>query len=189
LGVTRSRTLSVDPLKRRWIAAFTIWSLRCRASLDQLGGDAIGLGSDLPAPLFDDLLEFLRWHARRAARGEPMSRLEAFAEPGGICVRPSKGSGFATALGHVFGYKRFNDGSIRDIQFKHSIAAGMNFHATGGFAVNSNAAPSSREIKCRHTVYTEQQDQQWWRQRSGADAGHSNERPDAKSREGIKRDG
>jgi 2-keto-4-pentenoate hydratase/2-oxohepta-3-ene-1,7-dioic acid hydratase in catechol pathway len=33
------------------------------------------------------------------------------------------------ALSHIFGYTCFNDGSIRDIQFKHSIAAGKNFHA------------------------------------------------------------
>jgi 2-keto-4-pentenoate hydratase/2-oxohepta-3-ene-1,7-dioic acid hydratase in catechol pathway len=33
-------------------------------------------------------------------------------------------------MSHVFGYTCFNDGSIRDIQFKHSIAAGKNFHAT-----------------------------------------------------------
>ena len=39
----------------------------------------------------------------------------------------------ADALGHIFGYTCFNDGSIRDIQFKLSIAAGKNFHATGGF--------------------------------------------------------
>lgn len=39
----------------------------------------------------------------------------------------------AEAMSHVFGYTLFNDGSIRDIQFKHSIAAGKNFHATGGF--------------------------------------------------------
>ena len=37
------------------------------------------------------------------------------------------------ALSHIIGYTCFNDGSIRDIQFKHSIAAGKNFHATGGF--------------------------------------------------------
>ena len=37
------------------------------------------------------------------------------------------------ALQHVFGYSCFNDGSIRDVQFKHSIAAGKNFHKTGGF--------------------------------------------------------
>jgi len=37
------------------------------------------------------------------------------------------------ALEHVFGYACFNDGSIRDFQFKHSTNAGKNFHATGGF--------------------------------------------------------
>lgn len=37
------------------------------------------------------------------------------------------------ALDHVFGYACFNDGSIRDFQFQHSVAAGKNFHATGGF--------------------------------------------------------
>jgi len=37
------------------------------------------------------------------------------------------------ALAHVFAYSCFNDGSIRDYQFKHSLAAGKNFVATGGF--------------------------------------------------------
>jgi len=36
------------------------------------------------------------------------------------------------AFDHVFGYTCFNDGSIRDVQFKHSTAAGKNFVATGG---------------------------------------------------------
>lgn len=36
------------------------------------------------------------------------------------------------ALGYVFGYTCFNDGSIRDVQFEHSTAAGKNFVATGG---------------------------------------------------------
>src|SRR5690606_25297248 len=39
----------------------------------------------------------------------------------------------ADALGHVFGYACFNDGSIRDFQFKHSVAAGKNFAGTGAF--------------------------------------------------------
>jgi 2-keto-4-pentenoate hydratase/2-oxohepta-3-ene-1,7-dioic acid hydratase in catechol pathway len=39
----------------------------------------------------------------------------------------------AAALDHVLGYSCFNDGSIRDFQFKHSLAAGKNFPATGGF--------------------------------------------------------
>lgn len=37
------------------------------------------------------------------------------------------------ALHHVFGYACFNDGSIRDFQFKHSLTAGKNFLSTGGF--------------------------------------------------------
>ncbi|MES2912727.1 MAG: fumarylacetoacetate hydrolase family protein [Pseudomonadota bacterium] len=39
----------------------------------------------------------------------------------------------ADALTHVFGYACFNDGSLRDIQFGHSLAAGKNFPSTGGF--------------------------------------------------------
>ncbi len=37
------------------------------------------------------------------------------------------------ALSHIAGYSCFNDGSIRDYQFKHSLAIGKNFIATGGF--------------------------------------------------------
>jgi 2-keto-4-pentenoate hydratase/2-oxohepta-3-ene-1,7-dioic acid hydratase in catechol pathway len=37
------------------------------------------------------------------------------------------------ALNHVFGYACFNDGSLRDFQFKHSLTVGKNFAATGGF--------------------------------------------------------
>lgn len=36
------------------------------------------------------------------------------------------------ALGHVFGYTCFNDGSVRDYQFKHSLTAGKNHPSTGG---------------------------------------------------------
>lgn len=50
-----------------------------------------------------------------------------------IIGKPGRHIAKADALGHIFGYTCFNDGSIRDIQFKHSIAAGKNFHATGGF--------------------------------------------------------
>lgn len=39
----------------------------------------------------------------------------------------------ADALKHVFGYACFNDGSVRDIQFKHSLVAGKNFPRTAGF--------------------------------------------------------
>jgi len=38
----------------------------------------------------------------------------------------------AQALGHVFGYTCFNDGSVRDYQFRHSLTAGKNHPSTGG---------------------------------------------------------
>jgi 2-keto-4-pentenoate hydratase/2-oxohepta-3-ene-1,7-dioic acid hydratase in catechol pathway len=50
-----------------------------------------------------------------------------------IIAKPGRHIAKPDALAHVFGYACFNDGSIRDIQFKHSIAAGKNFHRTGGF--------------------------------------------------------
>ena len=50
-----------------------------------------------------------------------------------IIGKPGRHIAKSDALSHVFGYTCFNDGSIRDIQFKHYIAAGKNFHATGGF--------------------------------------------------------
>lgn len=55
----------------------------------------------------------------------------------------------ADALGHIFGYSCFNDGSIRDIQFKHSVSAGKNFHATGGFGpwlVTADEIPDPRRL-------------------------------------------
>ena len=53
------------------------------------------------------------------------------------------------ALSHIFGYSCFNDGSIRDIQFKHSISAGKNFLATGGFGpwlVTADEIPDPRRL-------------------------------------------
>jgi 2-keto-4-pentenoate hydratase/2-oxohepta-3-ene-1,7-dioic acid hydratase in catechol pathway len=38
----------------------------------------------------------------------------------------------AEALDHVAGYTCFNDASVRDYQFQHSLAVGKNFVATGG---------------------------------------------------------
>lgn len=37
------------------------------------------------------------------------------------------------AMDYVFGYACFNDASVRDYQENHSLPAGKNFHATGGF--------------------------------------------------------
>lgn len=58
------------------------------------------------------------------------------------------------ALTHVAGYSCFNDGSIRDYQFKHSLAVGKNFYATGGFGpwivtADEIPDPSRLIVKCR----------------------------------------
>ena len=50
-----------------------------------------------------------------------------------IIGKPGRHIAKADALSHIFGYTLVHDGSIRDIQFKQSIAAGKNFHQTGGF--------------------------------------------------------
>ena len=50
----------------------------------------------------------------------------------------------AHALDLVFGYACFNDGSVRDVQFKHSLVAGKNFPNTGAFGpwiVKANDIP------------------------------------------------
>jgi 2-keto-4-pentenoate hydratase/2-oxohepta-3-ene-1,7-dioic acid hydratase in catechol pathway len=39
----------------------------------------------------------------------------------------------ADALDYIAGYSCFNDASVRDIQFTHSLTVGKNFPATGGF--------------------------------------------------------
>ncbi|CAN5188176.1 hypothetical protein BH10PSE7_BH10PSE7_12500 [soil metagenome] len=37
------------------------------------------------------------------------------------------------AMAHIAGYACFNDASVRDFQTRHSLPAGKNFFATGGF--------------------------------------------------------
>jgi len=55
----------------------------------------------------------------------------------------------AAALGHVFGYTCFNDGSVRDYQFKHSLTAGKNHPCTGGLGpwiVTSDEIPDPSRL-------------------------------------------
>jgi 2-keto-4-pentenoate hydratase/2-oxohepta-3-ene-1,7-dioic acid hydratase in catechol pathway len=56
------------------------------------------------------------------------------------------------ALKHVAGYSCFNDGSLRDYQFKHSLAVGKNFIATGGFGpwiVTTDEIPDPSKLTLR----------------------------------------
>ena len=82
---------------------------------------------------------FLRLNNTLVAHGDALVRPNASGNmdyEGELAVVIGKGGRHvakADALGHAFGYACFNDGSIRDFQFQHSVAAGKNFHATGGF--------------------------------------------------------
>ena len=56
------------------------------------------------------------------------------------------------ALDHVAGYTCFNDGSVRDYQFQHSLAVGKNFAATGGIGpwiVTSDQIPDPSKLTIR----------------------------------------
>ena len=86
---------------------------------------------------------FLRLVNTLVAHNQPMvwPRIsEDFDYEGELAViigKPGRHIAKSDALSHIFGYTCFNHGSVRDIQFKHSIAAGKNFHATGGFGRGS----------------------------------------------------
>jgi len=51
------------------------------------------------------------------------------------------------AFDHVFGYSCFNDGSVRDYQFDHSLAAGKNFDGTGSFGPHLVSADSVGDVR------------------------------------------
>jgi 2-keto-4-pentenoate hydratase/2-oxohepta-3-ene-1,7-dioic acid hydratase in catechol pathway len=56
------------------------------------------------------------------------------------------------ALQHVAGYACFNDASLRDYQFKHSLTVGKNFVATGGFGpwlVTRDEIPNPSQLTLR----------------------------------------
>ncbi|WP_119420646.1 fumarylacetoacetate hydrolase family protein [Desertibaculum subflavum] len=82
---------------------------------------------------------FLRLNNTLVAHGGALVRPKASGDmdyEGELAVvigEPGRHIDRARALDHVFGYACFNDGSIRDFQFQHSVAVGKNFHATGGF--------------------------------------------------------
>ncbi len=82
---------------------------------------------------------FSRLNNTLVASGAPMIRPTVssdFDYEGELAIIIGKGGRHIAAkdaLSHVFGYSCFNDGSIRDYQFKHSLTAGKNFASTGGF--------------------------------------------------------
>lgn len=92
-------------------------------------------GSKLPD--FPSL--FLRMRDSFVAPGKPLVRpriSEQYDYEGEVALVIGKAGRHIApenAYDHIFGYTAFNDGSVRDIQLKHSLVAGKNFHASGSF--------------------------------------------------------
>ena len=99
---------------------------------------------------------------------------ESLVAPGAPLIRPSASEAFdfegelavvigsagrdipeARAMEHVFGYSCFNDGSVRDFQFDHSLTAGKNFDGTGSFGpflVSADEVGDPRKLTLRTLV-------------------------------------
>jgi 2-keto-4-pentenoate hydratase/2-oxohepta-3-ene-1,7-dioic acid hydratase in catechol pathway len=81
---------------------------------------------------------FLRLHNSLTPHGGPLVRprlsgdLDYEGELAVVIGKAGRHIAKSAALDHVFGYTCFNDGSLRDFQFKHCLIVGKNFASTGG---------------------------------------------------------
>ncbi len=98
---------------------------------------------------------FSRFASTLVASGAPLVKPRSsgdFDYEGELAIIIGRGGrhiGAADALGHVFGYTCFNDGSVRDYQFKHSVTAGKNHPCTGGLGpwiVTSDEIPDPSRL-------------------------------------------
>ena len=80
---------------------------------------------------------FIRGVESLVPHGQPLERPQASADfdfEGELALVMGEGGRHIPrhqALSKVFGYTIFNDGSVRDVQFQHSLAAGKNFYRSG----------------------------------------------------------
>lgn len=96
---------------------------------------AAGAGLKVPdqPSLFIRLANTLVPHGGAMVRPQASSAFDYEGELAVVIGKPGRHVAAAEALDHVAGYACFNDGSLRDYQFKHSLAVGKNFVSTGGF--------------------------------------------------------
>ncbi|MGE3830269.1 MAG: fumarylacetoacetate hydrolase family protein [Parvibaculaceae bacterium] len=69
-----------------------------------------------------------------------------------VIGKPGRHIKRADAMSHVAGYSCFNDASVRDYQVSHSLPAGKNFFATGGFGpwiVTADEIPEPGKLALR----------------------------------------
>ncbi|MDB5511801.1 MAG: hydrolase family protein [Enterovirga sp.] len=90
----------------------------------------VGTVPDVPV-VFLRTVESLVGHEAPLMRPRLSSDMDFEGELAVVIGRGGRNIPRERALDHVFGYCCFNDGSIRDYQFKHSLTVGKNFAATG----------------------------------------------------------
>ena len=83
--------------------------------------------------LFIRLTNTLVGHGGALVRPKVSGDMDFEGELAIVIGKPGRHIAKAAALQHIAAYACFNDASLRDIQFKHSLTAGKNFFATGGF--------------------------------------------------------
>lgn len=102
-----------------------------------VGRNYKGHVAEVGAPLPDHPSLFFRSVQSLAASQQPIVRPRVSTEydfEGELALVIGKSGRYITAenaLDHVFGYTIMNDGSVRDYQFKHSVAVGKNFERGG----------------------------------------------------------
>jgi 2-keto-4-pentenoate hydratase/2-oxohepta-3-ene-1,7-dioic acid hydratase in catechol pathway len=102
--------------------------LNYRAHVSEGGGKTMEFPS-----LFTRFTDTLVGHGSAIVRPLVSSELDYECELALVIGKPGRHIKRADAMSHVAGYSCFNDASVRDYQVSHSLPAGKNFFATGGF--------------------------------------------------------
>jgi 2-keto-4-pentenoate hydratase/2-oxohepta-3-ene-1,7-dioic acid hydratase in catechol pathway len=102
--------------------------LNYRAHVSEGGGKAPAYPS-----LFTRFTDTLVGHGEAIIRPLLSTELDYECELALVIGKPGRHIKRENAMSHVAGYSCFNDASVRDYQVSHSLPAGKNFVATGGF--------------------------------------------------------
>jgi 2-keto-4-pentenoate hydratase/2-oxohepta-3-ene-1,7-dioic acid hydratase in catechol pathway len=89
-------------------------------------------------------------HGQAIVRPASSTQLDYECELAVIIATPGRHIAAEQAMTHVLGYACFNDGSVRDYQLGHSVAAGKNFDRSGSFGPWITTADEVGDIAARH---------------------------------------
>jgi 2-keto-4-pentenoate hydratase/2-oxohepta-3-ene-1,7-dioic acid hydratase in catechol pathway len=111
-------------------------------------------GGKLPQfpSLFTRFADTLVAHGAAIVQPKVSSELDYECELALVIGKPGRHIPRGDAMDHVAGYSCFNDASVRDYQIAHSLPAGKNFFATGGFGpwlVSADEIPDPGQLDLR----------------------------------------